>query len=289
MSDDKFIRLYILRVEDRNGMIHTFMENSISFSVNKNLRGQINDGHITIKNLSEETRNLLLKDMVYDKTKLNVKIKRKCELSTGYKGRPLNVIMRGEIFSCCSTRNGVDIDVKIHVAEGLDLYENGRPQKCFAKGAKKDDVVKVYAEEAEKYGILRGQIDAFNDVIPNALTIDKDFKNCKIDGCYMFIDDGKINIIKENSALETNTLLINNESGLLEIPLRYDGFVEVKMIMESGATLGQPVKLEAEIDKHFNGNYAIQGIKHEGTISFQGGGGGECVTTLELQKLEIEN
>jgi hypothetical protein len=281
---NKFTRLHILQVEDKNGNIHTFTENTISFTVNKNIKGKANEGVITIKNLSWETRNILLKDMIPTDDKKATDDKRKCTLSVGYKGKPLNVILMGNIFSCCNTRSGVDIETEINVVDGMNLLKNGHLQMCFAKGTSQDDINDYYAKKAEEYEVLRGQIDAFNSVIPNAISLDNDFKNLKIDGYNVFIDNNKLNIIKKDTAKKgANTLLINNESGLLGIPVIFDGFIEVKMIMESSVELGQPARIEAETDKHLNGEYIIQGIKHNGTISFQGGNG-ECITTLELQR-----
>jgi hypothetical protein len=281
---NKFNRLYVLQAEDKNGNIHTFTENTISFMVNKNINGKANDGVITIKNLSRETRNVLLKDRIPTDDKRATDDKRKCTLSVGYKGKPLNVVLMGNIFSCCNTRNEVDIETEINVVDGMNLLKNGHLQMCFAKGASQDDINEYYAKKAEEYEVLRGQIDTFNSFIPNAISLDNDFKNLKIDGYNVFIDNNTLNIIKKDTAKEgLNTLLINNESGLLGIPVIFDGFLEVKMIMESSAELGQPARIEAETDKHLNGEYIIQGIKHNGTISFQGGHG-ECITTLELQR-----
>jgi hypothetical protein len=282
MGEGKFTRLYVLQVEDKNGKMHKFMENTISFTVNRNINGSPNDGQITIKNLSDEVRNLLLKD------RMDTKSYRKCVLSTGYKGKPLNVILTGDIFYCYTARNGVDIDTKIHVIDGQNVMRNGCVQQCFAKETSRELVVEAYVKEAEKYGVLRGQIDAIGSAIPNALSNDNYFKDFKIDGYHVFIDNNKLNIIKKNSSLKTEALLVDNERGLLVIPARYDSFIEVKMVMESSVALCQPVKVKAETDAYFNGDYVVQEIKHSGVISFMGGSG-ECVTTLELQKLVIND
>jgi hypothetical protein len=172
----------------------------------------------------------------------------------------------------------------------MELYENGFISQSFAKGTKQQEIVETYVKEAEKYKIERGAIDTFNELTDNSITFHQSFRSCKIDNSNIFIENGTINILKQNTAKKQSMLLINNTSGLLNIPIRYDGYIEVNMIMESSVRLCQIVKLESTIDKSCDGQYMITGIKHTGSIAEQGGIG-QCTTMLELQDefKEVEN
>jgi hypothetical protein len=274
---EKWNRKYLLQIEDKNKQIHTFIDQSIDFTVNRNIHGTANDGMIIIRNLSERTRNLFLKD------RMNTEDKRLLILSAGYETTGIHIILKGEIFYCHTTRSGTELLTTISVIDGLNLYQSGYVAKSYAKGTKKNILIKDLVNKAEQYRVTQGQIEDFAEEIPNALTVDSYWKQCVPDNHIMYVENQTLNILKKDKPIDGDILLINSTTGLLDVPVRFDNYIEVKMILESSVKLCQKVKLESEIDKSINGEYLIQGIKHNGTISEQGSGG-ECTTTLELQR-----
>jgi Tfp pilus assembly protein PilZ len=275
---NKFARVYQLVVEDRNRKSWIFDKFALSFSITKNIHGHASEGNVTLVNLSEETRGILLKDRMDSS-------RRSCQLYLGYEKQPMNLVLRGNIFYCSSKRQGIDFQTEIAVADGGDYYLNGFLDRSYAANSEKNNITNDLVALAAKKGLGKGQIDSLSGVLARALTINKKASQVQFSGYDIYVENEQLNIVAENNYLQgADVLLISSESGLLDTPLRYDSYVEVKMILEASARLNQKVRLEAEGEKISNGDYKITGISHEGSIAFQGEAG-ECITTLELQKI----
>ncbi|GHU28112.1 hypothetical protein FACS1894152_5570 [Bacilli bacterium] len=195
----------------------------------------------------------------------------------------MNTILKGNIFYCRNSRVGTEIITDINVLDGGNYYRNGFINKSYEKDTPWDTIVGDIVTRAKSYGIEKGYVDKIDGNILKTLTLNTELKHFRKDGYSIFIEHERIYIVRETGFINYPTLRIDKTTGLLNIPTRYDEYVEVSMMMESSAKLGQKVILTSELEKASNGNYRIMGIQHRGTIGFQGSAG-ECTTTLELQK-----
>ncbi|GHU26614.1 hypothetical protein FACS1894152_1590 [Bacilli bacterium] len=219
----KFGRKYLLKIQDRQGKIWQMDKFNIDFSVTKNINGNSNGGKITIRNLEEETRNLFLKDRMANSSK----DMRYCSLSTGYGDQPLNLILSGSIFECHSSRSGVDVNTDIQVIDGFNFYQNGFMNKPYSRGTAKSVIVADIVKEAKKYGLTVGQVDNIEGTLDNKLTINSELRQIKLDGYNIFVENEQLNIIRTGGHIKAKALLISSETGLLDVPTRYDSYIEV--------------------------------------------------------------
>jgi hypothetical protein len=98
-----------------------------------------------------------------------------------------------------------------------------------------------------------------------------------------FIDLGKFNKLAPNEVLKSLGLgvpLITSSTGLLGTPLRQGSSVVVDMLFEAKINVAQLVELSSQINKQFDGQYKVTGVKHSGIIS--DAVNGDCRTTLQL-------
>ena len=83
----------------------------------------------------------------------------------------------------------------------------------------------------------------------------------------VFIDNGKVYILRPAEALTGQVISITDASGLLETPRRDEGFLSVTTLLEPGINIGEQIAINSTIQTAYNGQYKVAGIQHQGMIS----------------------
>lgn len=177
-------------------------------------------------------------------------------LNAGYEGA-LNLVFRGNITHVFHYKEGTDWITEIEAADGDKDYRNAVVNEVLAAGATNQDVVdrvmrsmpntsKGYAE-ASKAGRTRGKV-----LVGNAR--DHLDKIAKQDGANWSIQDGTLQIVKTDSLLPNEAIVVNSATGMLGAPEINEDGITVKFLMNPKATVNGALQLD-------NNNIQMKGTK----------------------------
>lgn len=238
---------------------------TLEFNVNRSTLSNSNTGNFKIYNLSEKVRRSIFHDR-YDT--LNYK---RCVLQAGYEGDPqLPTIFDGNIQFAQSYRQKQDWITEIEGYDGYFGMANGQVSNTFSSSLNMKQILTQIIKTIPNVtlGVIgdigssltqRGSSvsgnswEIINSLVPDAVT---------------FIDSGKLNILNKNEYIRTSTdpLLITSSTGLLGTPRRGKNTIELKMLFEPRLFVGQLVEVRSELP-YYNGQFVVQGVSHQGTIS----------------------
>lgn len=199
-------------------------------------------------------------------------------LEAGY-GDTLTLVTTGRIQQCYSELQGVDMVTTIEVMDPDIL--NQFTSVTFQAGTSFKDAYKFLVSQfptllSGECGQLEGEFRS-----PTVFEGNTFWALNKLTGGHTFVDNGKINTLNDNEVLkDLGAYLITSETGLLGTPRRYDTILEVTMLFEPKLKLGQLIEIKSDTQSRFNGQYRVNGITHDCTIS--GSEGGTRTTTIQI-------
>lgn len=101
------------------------------------------------------------------------------------------------------------------------------------------------------------------------------------DTVFINIENEVINIWTPETVQKDSILLINKNTGLIGIPQPTGGGCTVKLLMNTGITPGQIVRVQSERIKVLNNDYYVIGVQHEGELR-----GNSWYTTLDCARTD---
>lgn len=252
---------------------------SIHFNVSKSLyQTDSAVSTITLYNIDPSIRECIYQDrLLFDWSKSKT-----FTLEAGY-GDTLTLVSAGRIQQCHSELRGTDMVTVIEVMDPDIL--NQYTSVTFEAGTTFKEAYKYLVSQFPNLqpgecGTLEGTFKS-----PTIFEGNSFFIINQLTGKHTFIDNGKINTLQDNETLqESGAYLVTSETGLLGTPKRYDAILEVSMLFEPKLKLGQLVEIQSDTQSRFNGQYRINGITHDCTIS-----SAECgtrTTTIQLIYLD---
>jgi hypothetical protein len=259
---------------------------TLEFDIVRNTSSSINTATFRVYNLSEKNRSLIFQN----RTSINdiSGNRKRVELQAGYnttlnRDSDLATIFTGDLLEAYSFRQGPNVITYINALDGATSAYNSSINKTLDKGITLKEVASELASSL--VGIKKGVIGNIEGEAKTAVSLNgnafyllsKDYKD------EVFIDLGKVNILNRNEYLKTLGLsvpLITSETGLLGTPQRQGTDVVVDMLFEPKINVAQLVEIKAQINKEFDGQYKVMGVKHSGIIS--DAVNGDCRTTLNL-------
>lgn len=264
---EKLNRSFRLSVEvDGGNTIEINPPFTIEFDIARNLLSTGSSSSIRIRNLSRTVRDLIRKD------RNSWNVPRTVELAAGY-GNNLPVIFRGMIQYAHSQRQGTDIVTMIEAQDAGFVLLNAQVDKSYPAGTPRRTIVDDLVRSLGPY-VKPGVIEGVEGTIPRGNTISGNASDLlkSILGEGFFIDNGVLNAIGDDTALEGAVQVIESGSGLLSSPVREETIVYFDMLFEPMLLLGQYVELNSSVEPKLNGGYKIVSLKHSGTISDAVGG-----------------
>lgn len=261
----------VLGIRDVTGL-------DVKFRVDKTLKSEPNTATIDIFNLAEETRLSLEKAKTIP-----------VRLDVGY-GNELMTIYLGQMRTATSVTDGPDIIT--HVESGDGEKQVGSNKASFAIGAGTPSDV-VLTKLAESLGVGLGNVKsvaaklksagkvmfpAGRVVTGNAARQLEDF--CASAGLEFSIQDGNLQILDKNKALEGLAFELSSDSGLVGSPsVDTKGVVNAQTLFIPGLAPGRKLIFKS---RHVNGGYRVEKCTYSGDTS---PGAKEWYITIEGKKI----
>ena len=276
MAARKFGRNYELLVQSADGTtVRIEPPFTLDFNITRKTLSDANIGSFKIYNLSERVRNLLRKDQ--DDVGNNKQI----IVNAGY-GKQLNQVFRGNVYKGFSVRQGTNFITQLECYDGGFAIINSLVDRSFPKGTSQRTIIKSILKTLEASGVDIGYIGDFSGSILRGNSFSGNSVKIvdEMTGGALFIDNEKVNVMKDNEVTNIPTVIINSDSGLLATPTRERQFINLEMIFEPNISIGQRVKIESSTNKSINVLYKVHSIQHAGIISEAISG--SVITTLGL-------
>lgn len=273
----KFGRSYRLVIDPKDGgeLIIIQLPLTINFNVQRDTQASLNHLDIDIYNLSESVRNRIFQDRF-------VRNDRTITLEAGYDS--LSMIYRGNIFYAHSWRNGTNLITTISSLDGS--YDTGQKMtfQTLSAGSTIKEVLDFLVGELtqESTSLERGTVGDFPDVLQRPVVLNGNTYDLikKYSQGQVFVDMGKVFVLKNNEVIPGEMPLISPETGLLDTPRRDAAYLTVNTLFEPRVTIGQMVQLQSAVLPVYNGDYKVLGVNHQGTIS--SAVGGQCRSIFKL-------
>jgi len=292
MSNRKFNRQFILRVESNEGEYHEIISPlTCEFNITRHNQASTNVANFVLYNLSSEIRNSIYK---YSGDVWTI---RQIEFYAGYEqmnGGQLPRCFKGQVLNCFSVRQGSDYRTEIEAFEMFPELIYDQISETIYKNTPTSLAIKRIASSVKGLG---------------AVTISKTYseltkRTVSVMGCPYEI---LVAISKGNSYTNSNfytdsnnayfilpTELVNNEdlvsivasnnNGLLGTPRYFNEMMEIDMLFEPRIIPSQLISIKAIDDTMFNGDYKLVGFIHSGIIS--GAVSGDCKTVMTLVNIK---
>lgn len=235
---------------------------TIEFSIERNTFASANVGNFNIYNLSPSTRSA--KGGLFFQDRFNTTNQKILTFKAGYKGN-LITCFKGRIQEAYSKRQGTEVITSIQC---LDLgvptdyinatYEAGTPKK------------EAYLNIIQNLqGLSLGSIGSLDGVYQTPVTFEGkplDVLN-EITGGNTYIDNGVINTLMPNEALDIGVQILNADTGLIATPQRRNAEIIAEGIFNPSAYVGQLYEVQSQTASEFSGTFKLSGLVHSGTIS----------------------
>lgn len=258
---DKFGRNYELYVQTQTGgTLKISLPFTIEFDITKNTLTSANVCQVRIYNLSPENRNQLRYN-ISDFGKF-----RQIQLFAGY-GTSLTKIFTGNISQAWSVREGVNFITQIECYDGGFAFNTGFTDKSFPAGTPEKTVMQDMGASLPNVtlgavGNYTGVLSRGNTYSGNTMAMLKDLSSGGA-----FINNGVLNILKDNEVIAGDNFKINASTGLLGTPVLEESIARFEMLFEPKLDIGKTVSIESVTEQNFNGLYKITSVKHRGMIS----------------------
>ncbi len=238
-------------------------EITIEFEISRQSWSASQTGTFRIKNLNEQTRNLLHKD-AYALTE-----RRAIQFRAGYE-QFLPLCFNGQVITANSyrTEGSPEFITEITAFDGGFPMVNGWTSINIAAGI---TVTKVLTDLAQSLPQI------------TSVPIIGDFPQVNRKSKVLFgntwsvilsesenlatIDNGQVKALHPHEVIDAQIPVINASTGLLGSPRRSATNFEFQMIFEPRLTLGQIVQVDSSSNRAFNGLYKVLGFTHRGVIS----------------------
>lgn len=228
---------------------------------------------IDIYNLQPKVRNDIFLDY-FDFNNIQ-----RVTLEAGYYGGKFDLIYKGRIVSCRSRQEHTEnittieaqsgmfvLDSYISSSIGAGEYTSGLAENILAK---QTDLEKAYIQPEAV------QIPRPVALMGNEMAVLQTYTKGKT-----FIDNEKVISLDENTCIDGDVRVIDDETGLLGVPEREQVTLKVRCIFEPRIKVGQGLEIKSKIAPQFDGQYKVWGVSHSGSIGMATAG--QCITTIQL-------
>ncbi|MBW2672063.1 MAG: hypothetical protein JRD89_01440 [Deltaproteobacteria bacterium] len=220
------------------------------FSVEKDLAGEANSAQFDIYNLNPAHRNQV-KELASNDEKIPVIFK------AGYAGN-LGQLFTGELSEGFSRQDGPEWVTTIRSSDGAKAGGTGRINKTFSAQATVEAVLKDLAKavdvgignaaEAVKSALMGGKVSNFTTGVTlsggGLAHLDHILKSC---GLEYSIQDGELQIVPLDEALDSQAVVLSAGSGLLGVPeIGSDGIVKARALLIPELMPGRKVQIDSE-------------------------------------------
>ena len=234
---EKFGRNFRLTIDPADGKppILITMPFTIQFWLQRNTQSDLNRLSIDVFNLSEDNRKRIFQDR-FDLTQYKTII-----FEAGYS--TLYRIFSGRIYEASTARAGTNLITRIEARDGLYDVSKSQVFTTLNPPQTLGSVLRYLASQFTNLSI--GAIGDFSQPITRPAALNGSTWDLlrKYSDSQVYIDNGKIYVLRESEATSANIYTINDATGLLETPRRDEGFLTVTTLLETGINMAQLVNL----------------------------------------------
>ena len=299
MSLSKFGRLYELHIAGNDNQIHIIsFPLTCEFKIKRDIQQSCQEATFLLYNLNYTTRNSINKDF------FDFDLTRSVTFLAGY-SYPLSVVFTGTVTTCMSYRDEgrTDYITEIRASDAGFTVRNCFSSISFNQPVTQNqiisqllnDLVKNSQTPASSAGALSNSIQPLKiGYVSQSYT--KVFSKYAYSNAtwpelvlqtngQCFIDLSTINVLATGDAFQGEVKVIDQTSGLLSPPKRYNTCYALELLFEPRLKIGQAIQVN-DPSANFspnnpnqvspNGTFQILGLDHEGIIS--GSVNGKCKT-----------
>lgn len=189
-------------------------------------------------------------------------------------------VFSGIIQEASTAREGTDLITRIEALDGKFDIAATQTYQTLESGQSVANVIKYLIGQFPT--LTLGAVGDFPTILNRPVALNGPTWDLlqKYSEGNVYIDNGKIYVLRDNETLQAASLLINDATGLLETPRRAESTLTVTTLLEPGVEMFQSITLQSSVNPVYNGDYKVIGVRHEGVIS--GAVNGRAVTTLTL-------
>ena len=237
---NRSITLTVFKESESQGI--SISDLRIAFEVTKDQLGYPNLAKIDVYNLNRNNQNRIKNES--DKVLLNA----------GYADSD-GLIFSGEIRNIEKLRRGVDLITRIWAASNQRGVANGFLNYTAGADTKVRSIIEAAAETFED--VVIGRIDELvgtNKIMGESLSgssasiLDRLATDYGFD---WFVEDGKLNVLKPESTLNTQqtAVLISSTTGMIGVPTVTERGADVKTLLDHNIKIGKLVKIESQTNE----------------------------------------
>lgn len=280
----KFGRNFRITINPQDGgdLIVIALPFTIEFWLQRNNYSDQNHLSIDIYNLSEKNRTRIFQDR-FDIGVPNSNapagfVGREITFEAGYS--TLYKIYDGTIFQASSARTGSDIITRIEALSGNFEVASTQTFQTIDGSQTLGEVFKTLIGEFPHLQL--GVIGDYPTTRPRPWIINGNVYDWlkQHSAQNVFIDNGKVYVMKPQEVLSNEIVSLTDASGLLETPRRDDGFLSITTLLEAGVNVNDRLSINSSVQPVYNGQYKVIGVQHHGMIS--GAVCGDCRSTFNL-------
>lgn len=251
----RFIRQYELTIQvSPTQQILVKPPFRIQFDGYKSIKPGLNKLNIKIYNLKESTRLQLIKDEDDKKDYLRV------IFNAGYD--QLQAMFVGNINKGYTSKEGSDFVTTLECFDGGRDYISAFTSKTIKGKQNAIDAIIGDMPNTNKGVISKRNpitrpkvlVGSSSKLIEEQLQKDENF----------FIDEERVNIIKDNEYISDSAIVINASTGLLNTPTRDKNVIDASLLLNPLIKLGSLVSLETITATHLNGICRVDAIAYNG-------------------------
>lgn len=215
---------------------------------------------VQLYNLAPSTRDRIFQDVFT----IEPEEWKYLHIEAGYGGNEddMSLIFMGRILQAYSHKSGGATDIITDIqAQALDLLDCNTSHS-FIAGTSYKDIYNTLAQDLPN--CVSGNIGALEGEIRTATTFDGNTLDeiNKLTSGNTFIDNGVLNTIMNNEVIAVPVLVISDDAGLLETPMRRDASLSIKSIFLPELIIGQLLQIKSRIFENYNGQYKVLGFTH---------------------------
>lgn len=261
----KINRNYILKVQktdDPRFSIEIKPPFTLEFDIQRNNFSSGCNSSLRIYNLSQESRAQIRKDQ--RESLLNKYV----ILSAGY-GDDMAVLFIGQVTQAFSVREGNNFITQIEahdlaLAPALGHISVSYPANTSYRFIVIDLIKKLkpLGIDLGYVGLVEGKSGRGQSWSGNIVDILRE-----ITGGAFFIDNGKGNVLRDNEHISGTAILVDSSTGLIGTPKLFDNSITFDVLFDPRIAIGKIISLRSKTNPTYNGDYAVTGLSHKGTIS----------------------
>lgn len=240
MSDRQWLRAYELIIGKSGGEGIKTGELRISFKVKKGDTESPNEAKIRVWNLSDNTLQRAKKE--FDRV----------ILQAGYQDN-YGLIYSGNIIGKRVIREGgVDTILELTCGDGDDAYINAVMNKTLKAGAQPKDVIQEVQGSFGEYDVQNGDIpDLGGQSLPRGKVMFGMTRKYAREAAFTTdtswsIQDGKMTMVKHDSYLPGEAVVLTASTGLIESPEQSNDGIKVKCLLNPKLRVNGRIKIDNE-------------------------------------------